>query len=141
MIGNMCQDPSYSQVGASLRKRILFVKAPQEKVILLCAALERAGEDLLLKTTHYNPDSSKRSFVFEGGIDDWKEDLETLSSIEDSTGIVKEFRNAIVRGTMNEPSVDWIGRVQGPALDPFDALAGLSRTAPSDDDQQEVFSL
>ncbi len=112
----MQQDGQHLSIGASLRKGQLYVKVPYSKTVVLVKALEAACEDLLRKTIHWTNASRHQPFVFVGTVEDWKEDLETLSKLgAGSIGIIWEFRFVISLGLGNHPDVDWVARTGGPS--------------------------
>jgi hypothetical protein len=119
-MASITQDPTYTKVSASLRGGKLYVKAPFEKVVVLLGALIRAEEDLIQKEIHWESTSSHKSFVFVGSLQDWQEDAITLSGLiaSETIKITEEFRQTIELGVLNDPTVDWIGRVEGPGREP-----------------------
>ncbi len=136
------QDPAFQEIGASLRKKVLFVKAPLEKVIRFCEALNGLDGDLLLKEVHYNPESMHQSVVFEGSVADWEEDLVTLIGLDPggTSEIIMEFRRAVAGGLLANSEFDWMARVQG-SCDHAATHAVASVTATPTADTQEVLEL
>ena len=126
------QDPGYSRVSASRRKGRLYVKATFEKVVVFVGALIKSDEDLLRKEIYFDSDSRSQTFVFDGSVEDWQEDLVTLAAVavQDSTGMVEMFRKIIELGLENDLSVDWIARVQNPPV---------GRDPTSTDDPEDFF--
>lgn len=113
-------DTKWTNISASLRKGILYVKVSREKVILLTHALVADDQDLLLKETL----ESEKAFVFYGPADDWNEDLKTLRKLKPSAEslagadagslVAEELIAAIEAGLRNEAQADWISRTGGP---------------------------
>lgn len=114
------QDPHWTEVSASLRNGLLYVKLPREKAIFLVQTLIRENQDLIRKQIL----ESDKTFVFYGSTDDWNRDLLTLKALEPSR-VITEFILAVEAGLRNEAQVDWISRVGGPPRGEFDALDSL----------------
>ena len=109
MIRKVVQDPYWEEIAASLRKEVLHVKMPRQKVLILIKALHTENQDLYRKEI----EESNRAFVFSGPPVDWVEDLEVLQTLEPS-GVLAELIAAVLAGLRSDSTVDWITRAGGP---------------------------
>lgn len=124
-------DPQWREFAASRRDEDVFVKMPRSKargLLLLWAALKEKHPELkdreglcdlfgfLTSEEQAAGEAGFPSVFYQQSLSQCQKDVENLQILEDkdSTGLIKALRSALLKGTKNDPEVDWIARVGGP---------------------------
>lgn len=154
-------DPRWTEHSASLRQGQLFVKLPASQACLFEVSLLHALQNPKVSSAALIDQLRSWAEWFGGEIrrarqanmnsvilgfpaEDADADAQALSQVEefDVSGRISHFRKVMQAGLRNEPDVDWIARVGGPARNSgLDGLIGREPPTSEDlPDLEELFS-